>query len=112
MTYDELDAAYEQASTPDEKTEAKQRLEKFEQEIENAESFYQSKAACYANAASEKWFCQYHGSYPHQTDKTSFDTLDDLVRTYRRERSECGCTSKDDAERYMRDLQRQMKTSW
>ena len=99
VRYSEIDEAIETAPTPDEKKYYEGRRERFEKDAESAEKFYEDKFNCMADDETI-WFCRLQ---PRDLRRHPFKDLDDLVKTYRRERTECGCANRD---MLMRELER------
>lgn len=96
MTYEEMTDAHEVAVTPKEKAELEKRIETFERDAERAQLFYENKYACEASG-EHAWFCTHRGAQRHERP---VESIDDLVREYRRERHDCGCARRDS----LRDL--------
>ena len=95
MTYDEMDEAIAVTTDPDEKEKLEERMRRFERDVERADEFFWLEANCprYENRV---WVCV--GAHDTQAPRggREFDSLDDKVRTYRRLRNSCGCSSRED----------------
>lgn len=97
MTYHEMTEEVKVTADPKERIKLEKRIDRFERDVIRANAFTKSKAAC-GESNSHFWVCFYKGITPNSRRK--IETLDDKVREYRRERSDCGCATKES----MRDL--------
>ena len=101
-TYEEASEAHETAQTEEEKAVAETDLEYYEDLIEKAEAYFANREACNADTTDKyMWVCV--GSSERYDERKPPDTIDELIRTYRLDRHNCGCTDK---QQFLNDLMR------
>lgn len=105
VSYDEMDVAIANAKTEKERKFYEKKLELFERDAERADEFYRAQAWCEAGkglrgGGESMWVCK---SQQRDLRRRPFKDLDDKVKTYRRERTDCGCANK---EQMLREIRR------
>lgn len=105
VSYDEMDTAIAAAETDDEREYYEKMRDRFERDSEKADEFYYAQAICQAGkglrmGGESVWVCR---DTPRDLRRRPFKDLDDKVKTYRRERTDCGCTSK---QQLLQDMRR------
>jgi len=97
MTYDEMSEAHRIAKTEEEKKILLEKIEIFEKNAEKAQIYFEDRSACIGGEFA--WFCD--GVRTSRVEH--FETLDGLVKAYKREYQSCGCYKASDV---MRELRR------
>lgn len=89
LTYEELNEGA--------KTDPKiaKRLERFERQVPKADAFFREQYSC-----QMIWSCV--DMQPRDLEKKPFTGIDDMMKTYHRQKSSCDCMSLEDAWRRIR----------
>lgn len=88
-TYDEATEAWHKTKDP----AALEAIERFEAMVEKAEKYFYVRELCFADSGDQYiWVCNGEEKY---NSKRPPLTTDALIRTYRRDRHNCGCTTRE-----------------
>lgn len=87
-TYDEMSAQYDALPAGETKEELGKRLWEFERRADEAEAFYTYRQQCIDHPETV-WVCE--GQRGFDPAIRGFDSIDTLVRAYRRDNKSCGC---------------------
>ena len=95
LTYEEMNEAYDTLPDGKAKKKMEKRIERFEQDAKRVSPFYESKAAC-GRSSAHVWFCVNLDTRRNQRrDSDIPPTIDEVVKTYRREKRACGCATQE-----------------